>query len=149
MSTTTSPWDRSHRTAHSSESTSYSIHSILEMGKASENIREDHVKVAKTRHRIHKHESRPSSCAVPESSSDATVSSTPEKRKKTRTKFSAYQLEQMERAFEKAPYPDTMARQELALRIDLTESRVQVWFQNRRAKWRKIKTSSKSPTHLN
>ncbi|XP_059531900.1 homeobox protein goosecoid-2 [Myotis daubentonii] len=90
--------------------------------------------------------SAPLPLAVPPGSSGAlpgTGGPGPQRRtRRHRTIFSEEQLQALEALFVQNQYPDVGTRERLAGRIRLREERVEVWFKNRRAKWRHQKRAS-------
>lgn len=59
------------------------------------------------------------------------------KNRKSRTAFSDYQLNYLEKSFEKHKYLSVQDRIELASRLKLTDTQVKTWYQNRRTKWKR------------
>uniref|UniRef100_A0A673WIH2 Retinal homeobox gene 2 n=1 Tax=Salmo trutta TaxID=8032 RepID=A0A673WIH2_SALTR len=70
------------------------------------------------------------------------------KHRRNCTTFTIYHLHELEMAFEKSHYPDVYSREELAIKVNLPDVRVQIWFQNHRAKWQRQEKMDSSSMKL-
>eukprot|EP00062_Callorhinchus_milii_P007200 gi/632948660/ref/XP_007889717.1/ PREDICTED: homeobox protein HMX3-like [Callorhinchus milii] len=71
-----------------------------------------------------------------------------ERKKKTRTVFSRNQVFQLQSTFDVKRYLNSSERAGLAAALQLTQTQVKIWFQNRRNKWKRQLASELEIAHL-
>ncbi|XP_052222795.1 homeobox protein ceh-30-like [Dreissena polymorpha] len=59
------------------------------------------------------------------------------KPRKARTAFTDHQLNSLEKSFERQKYLSVQDRMELAAKLNLSDTQVKTWYQNRRTKWKR------------
>nr|CAA09227.1 DtPax-6 protein [Girardia tigrina] len=73
-----------------------------------------------------------------------TESKLSKKSQRSRTSFTNDQINLLEKEFERTHYPDVFSREKLSQNLKVAETRIQVWFSNRRAKWRREEKSEEN-----
>ncbi|XP_067629638.1 homeobox protein B-H2 [Eurosta solidaginis] len=76
-----------------------------------------------------------------EAASDDGNSINDDRKKRPRTAFSASQIKSLETEFERGKYLSVAKRTALAKQLNLTETQIKIWFQNRRTKWKRKYTA--------
>lgn len=75
----------------------------------------------------------------------SSAQSTVMKPRRRRTAFTSEQLLELEKEFHSKKYLSLSERSSIARSLGLSEVQIKIWFQNRRAKWKRMKaTASKS-----
>ncbi|ESO93602.1 hypothetical protein LOTGIDRAFT_70713, partial [Lottia gigantea] len=57
--------------------------------------------------------------------------------KKARTNYTPEQVRGLEKVFLETPYPEPEAMEKLSKELEIPEQKLKVWFQNKRARWRR------------
>ncbi|KAI1712507.1 homeobox domain-containing protein [Ditylenchus destructor] len=68
-------------------------------------------------------------------------------KKQSRPTFTGHQIFMLEKKFDKTKYLAGSDRAQLAQELNMSESQVKVWFQNRRTKWRKKEAADQAVMH--
>ena len=71
------------------------------------------------------------------------------KSRRKRTAFTSQQLLELEREFHTKKYLSLEERSHIARTLKLSEVQVKIWFQNRRAKWKRVRTLGGPQAHGN
>ncbi|XP_060064659.1 homeobox protein Hox-B4a-like [Ylistrum balloti] len=83
----------------------------------------------------------PSAGSLTTSSPELSTAVTPESAQtskiKKRTNYSPSQVQALEKVFHENPYPDSERMEEMSRDLGIAETKIKVWFQNKRARWRK------------
>ncbi|CAF0981400.1 unnamed protein product [Rotaria sordida] len=65
-------------------------------------------------------------------------------RRRYRSSFTIEQIQILEQFFSRTPYPDVTTRENLSKYLNIEESRIQIWFSNRRARTKRSTTTTTS-----